>query len=143
MRKKISDHFFPLNWSRSELEAQDSISSHTSSLRHSNSNTSVNHGLALSRDNSLLGAVHIVPRSESRAPRRGASGSNELLDQQRGHVLLDRGDSGGISSHGGDLSALGEWRGREGGRLVGGSIGRWRGLFGHGKRNGINGERIG
>jgi hypothetical protein len=112
---------------------------HTSTLRHSNSNARINSSLALSRNDSLLSTVDIIPGSESRAARGCLGSFHKLLHQQWGKRLAD--GCHGWRSHGVcvcfRLGAFCERGGGEGGRLTGFSFGFgwWSCLFGHGTVN--------
>lgn len=56
----------------------------TRPLRHSNSNARINQCLPLSRDDGLLGAVHVVSGREGRAAGRGAARGSKLLHLEGG-----------------------------------------------------------
>lgn len=114
---------------------------HTSPLRNRNRNPRINQRLPPRRNHSLLGAVDIIASREGGAPRRGAGGLGEFLDEEGGLGLRDGGDcwSGHVVVVVVRFGSFGDWGGGLGGRFVcgggvvggGGGSGRWGRLLGH------------
>ena len=119
------------NWGIGEKE-------HTSPLRNRNRNPRINQRLPPRRNHRLLGAVDIIASREGGAPRRGAGGLGELLDEEGGLGLRDGGDC--WSGHvvvvvGVGFGSFGDWGSGLGGWFVcgvgGGGGGRGGRLLGH------------
>lgn len=124
-----------LGWTRSG-QGNGGAGEHTSPLRNRNRNPRINQRLPPRRNHSLLGAADIITSREGGAPRRGAGGLGELLDEEGGLGLRDGGDCWSRHVVVVGLGSFGDWGGGLGGWFVCGGVGSSSGgrggkLFGH------------